>query len=89
MTSTRQNRAGFAKQYRRQFRVIDAKGKERISLKNMKQGWRTMTKYWNEFRLGASGTELDDSTACEWLLEGMNTDQRNAWGASSDKYPSS
>ena len=47
-----------------------------------------MTEYWNEFRLVASETELDDSTAGEWLLGGMITDLQNAWGASSDKYTS-
>ena len=47
-----------------------------------------MTEYWNEFRLVDSETELDDSTAGEWLLGGMNTDLQNAWGASRDKYTS-
>ena len=45
-----------------------------------------MTEYWNEFRLVASETGLDDSTAGEWLLGGMNPELQNAWGASSDKY---
>ena len=34
----------------------------------------------------ASETGLDDSTAGEWLLGGMNPELQNAWGASSDKY---
>ena len=37
-----------------QFGVIDAKGEARMTLKNMKQGRRSMTEYWNEFRLVAS-----------------------------------
>ena len=45
-----------------------------------------MTEYWNEFRLVASETGLDDSTASEWLLGRMNSELQNAWGASSDKY---
>ena len=45
-----------------------------------------MTKYWNEFRLVASETGLDDSIAGEWLLGGMNLELQNAWGASSNKY---
>ena len=45
-----------------------------------------MTKYWNEFRLVATETELDNSTAGEWLLGGMNSELQNAWGASSVKY---
>ena len=84
--STWENWAGFAEELRSQFRVIDAKGEARIKLKNMKQGQKSMTKYWNEFRLVASETELDDSTAGEWLLGGMNPEIQNAWGASSDKY---
>ena len=45
-----------------------------------------MTEYWNEFRLVASETGLDDSTAGEWLFGGMNPELQNGWGASSDKY---
>ena len=55
-----------------QLRVIDAKGAARITLKKMKEGRRSMREYWNEFRLVASETGLDDSTAGEWLLGGMN-----------------
>ena len=29
---------------------------------------------------------LDNSTAGEWLLGGMNSELQNAWGASSDKF---
>ena len=84
--SSWENWAGFAQELRNQFGVIDAKGEARITLKNMKQGRGSMTEYWNEFRLVASETGLDDSTAGEWLLGGMNSELQNAWGASSDKY---
>ena len=84
--STWENSTGFAQELRSQFEVIDAKGEARITLKNMKQGRKTMTEYRNEFRLVASKTGLDDSTAGEWLLGGMNPELQNAWGASSDKY---
>ena len=63
--STWENWAGFAQELRSQFGVIDAKREARITIKNMKQGRRSMTEYWNEFRLVASETELDDSTAGE------------------------
>jgi len=66
--------------------VIDAKGEARIRLKNMKQGKRSVTKYWNEFRLVASEAELDDSTGGELLLGGMIAELQNAWGASSEEY---
>ena len=78
--------AGFTQELRNQFGVIDAKGEARITLKNMKQGQKTMTEYWTEFRLVASERGLDDSTAGEWLLGGMSPELQNAWGASSDKY---
>ena len=45
-----------------------------------------MTEYWNEFRLVVSEAGLDNSTACEWRLGGMNSELQNAWGASSDQY---
>jgi len=66
--------------------VIDAKGEARIRLKNMKQGKRSITEYWNEFRLVASEAELEDSTGGELLLGGMITELENAWGASSEEY---
>ena len=46
--STWENWAGFAQELRNQFGVIDAKGEARITLKNMKQGSKSMTEYWNE-----------------------------------------
>jgi len=52
----------------------------------MKQGKRSVTEYWNEFRLVASEAELDDSTGGELLLGGMITELQNAWGASSEEY---
>ena len=66
--STWENWAGFATELRDQFGVIEVQGEARITVKNMKQRWRWMTQYWNEFRLVASKTQLDDSTAGQWLL---------------------
>jgi len=66
--------------------VIDAKGEARIRLKNMKQGKRSVTEYWNEFRVVASEAELDDSTGGELLLGGMIAELQNAWGVSSEEY---
>jgi len=80
------NWAGFKAELQRQFGVIDAKGEARIRLKNMKQGKRSVTEYWNEFRLVASEAELDNSTSGELLLGGMITELQNAWGASSEEY---
>jgi len=80
------NWAGFKGELQRQFGVIDAKGEARIRLKNMKQGKRSVTEYWNEFRLVASEAELDNSTGGELLLGGMIAELQNAWGASSEEY---
>src|SRR6195952_3153604 len=46
--------AGFKEELESQFGVIDAKGEARIKPKNMKQGKRSVTEYWNEFRLVVS-----------------------------------
>jgi len=52
----------------------------------MKQGKRSVTECWNEFRLVASEAKLDDSIRGELLLGGMITELQNAWGASSEEY---
>jgi len=80
------NWTGFQAELQRQFGVIDAKGEARIRVKNMKQGKRSVTEYWNEFRLVASDAELDGSTGGELLLGGMIEELQNAWGASSEEY---
>ena len=51
----------------------------------MKQGKRSVTEYWNQFRLVASEAELDDSTGGELRLGGMIAELQNAWGASSEE----
>jgi len=88
ITSTCDNCAGFKAELQRQFGVINAKGEARIRLRNMKQGKRSVTEYWNEFRLVASEGELDDTTGGELVLGGMVTELQNAcqWGASSEEY---
>jgi len=86
ITPTWANWAGFKAEVQRQFGVIDAKGAARIRLKNMEQGKRSVTQYWNEFRLVGSEAELDDSTGGELHLGGMITEPQNAWGASSEEY---
>jgi len=86
ITPTWDNWVGFKAELQRQFGVINAKGEARIRLKNMKEGKRSVTEYWNEFHLVASEAELDDSTGGELLLGGMITELQNAWGASSEEY---
>jgi len=86
ITPASDNWAGFTGELQRQFGVIDAKGEARIRMKNMKQGKRSVTEYWNPFRLVASEAELDDWTGGELLLGGMIVELQNAWGASSEEY---
>jgi len=68
ITPTWVNWAAFKSELQRQFGVIAAKGEARISLKNMKQGKRSVTQYWNEFRLVGREAEVEDSTGGELLL---------------------
>jgi len=72
--------------YKDNLKVIDAKGEARFRPKNMKQGKRSVTEYWNEFHLVAREAELEDSTWGQLLLGGMITELQNAWGASSKEY---
>jgi len=71
---------------KRQLRVIDAKGEASIRVKNMKEGKRSITEYWNEFLLVASEAELDNSTGGELLQGGMIAELQNASGACREEY---
>jgi len=86
ITPTWDNWAGFKAELQREFGVIEAEGEARIRLKNMRQGKRSVTEYWNEFSLVASEAELDNSTGGELLIGGMMAELQNAWGASSEEY---
>ena len=86
ITPTWDNWTGFKAELQRQFGVIDPRGEARIRLKNRKQGKRSVTKYWNKFRLMASEAELDNSTGGELLLGGRIAELRNPWGASCEGY---
>jgi len=52
----------------------------------MKQGRRSVTKYWHEFSLMASEAKSDDSTGGKLLLRRMNTKLQNALRPSSEEY---
>jgi len=78
ITPTWDNWAGFKAELQRQFGVIEAKGEARIRLKNRKEGNRSVTEDWNEFRLVASEAELDDSTGGGLLPGGMIAELQNA-----------
>ena len=76
----------FEEELRNQFDVIDRKGEVRNGLKNITQGKRTRTEYWNEFRLVSSEAELADITEGELLLAGRTTILQNAWRADNNTY---
>ena len=76
----------LAEESRNQFGVINRKGEATNRLKNITQGKRAMTEYWNEFQMVSSEAELDDATEGEWLHVGMTTALQNAWGADSNTY---
>jgi len=84
ITPTWNTWAGFKAKHQNQFGVVDTKGEAQIKLRNMKQGKRSVTEYWNRFRLVASQAELDQASSGELLLGGMSTELQNAWGAGND-----
>jgi len=46
----------------------------------MTQGSKGATEYWNEYRLIASQTEMDDATLTYHLMKGFKTELQDAWG---------
>src|ERR1700759_3877910 len=76
--SSWENWAGFAQELRNQFGVIDAKGEARITLKNMKQGRKSMTEYWNEFPIVASETGTRRGRNPVWIGAGDRRDHHRA-----------
>jgi hypothetical protein len=70
----------FITELRTQFGAVDPRGEARIKLKELKQATRSMTEFWNEFRLIATEAQLDETTMGEWLLSGMKTSLQEAWG---------
>ena len=70
----------FKEELRKQFGEIDEQGSARAKLMKLSQGTRTATEYWNEFRLVASQTGMDDATLTFHLMKGFRTDIQDAWG---------
>jgi len=46
----------------------------------MAQGSKGATEYWNEYRLIASQTGMDDATLTYHLMRGFKTELQDAWG---------
>ena len=63
-----------------QFGEIDEQGAARAKLIRMTQGSKGATEYWNEYRLIASQTGMDDATLTYHLMKGFKTELQDAWG---------
>ena len=68
----------FVEELKSQFDIINRKEEGRHRLKNIIQGKRIMTQYWNELRLVFSEAELNKATEGEWSLARMMTILQNA-----------
>jgi len=53
----------------------------------MAQGSKGVTEYWNEYRLIASQTGMDDATLTYHLMKGFKTEVQDAWGMDGSDSP--
>jgi len=70
----------FKNELQGQFGEIDEQGAARAKLMRMAQGSKGATEYWNEYRLIASQTGMDDATLTYNLMRGFKTELQDAWG---------
>jgi len=70
----------FKNELQGQFGEIDEQGAARAKLMRMVQGSKGATEYWNEYRLIASQTGMDDATLTYHLMRGFKTELQDAWG---------
>ena len=70
----------FRAELRGQFGEIDEQGAARTTLMKMAQGSKGATEYWNEYRLIASQTGMDDATLTYHLMRAFRTELQDAWG---------
>jgi len=70
----------FKNELQGQFGEIDEQGAARAKLMRMAQGSKGATEYWNEYRLIASQTGMDDATLTYHLMRGFKTELQDAWG---------
>jgi len=70
----------FKNELQGQFGEIDEQGAARAKLMRMAQGSKGATEYWNEYRLIASQTGMDDATLTYHLIRGFKTELQDAWG---------
>jgi len=70
----------FKKELQGQFGEIDEQGAARAKLMRMAHGSKGATEYWNEYRLIASQTGMDDATLTYHLMRGFKAELQDAWG---------
>jgi len=70
----------FKNELQGQFGEIDKQGRARAKLMKMAQGSKEAIEYWNEYRLIASQTGMDDATLTFHLMKGFKTELQDPWG---------
>ena len=70
----------FKNELQGQFGEIDKQGAARAKLRRRAQGAKGVTEYWNEYRLIASQTGMDDATLTNHLMMGFKAELPEAWG---------
>jgi hypothetical protein len=61
------------------FRDIRAKEAAQNKLEKLRQGSRTVTDYWSEFRLLATYAEFEDETNKRLFLKGISSKLQGFW----------
>jgi len=70
----------FKNELQGQFGEIDEQGAAGAKLMRKAQGSKGATEYWNEYRLIASQTGMDDATLTYHLIRGFKPELQDAWG---------
>lgn len=73
---------------KKMFGDIGAKEAAQNKLEKLRQGSRTMTDYWNEFRLLATDAEFEDGTNKRLLLKGMSSKLQEFWAQQEREFTS-
>jgi hypothetical protein len=73
---------------KKMFGDIGAKEAAQNKLERLRQGSRTMTDYWNEFRLLATDAEFEDGTNKRLLLKGMSSKLQEYWAQQEREFTS-
>jgi hypothetical protein len=79
---------GFKETLKKMFGDIGAKEAAQNKLEKLRQGSRTMTDYWNEFRLLATDAEFEDGTNKRLLLKGMSSKLQEFWAQQEREFTS-